>query len=100
MEGLAILFLGLGAIAASQEAAYAQYRAQYGVYQQPAYVAQAEPNYYYPPAYVYAPAPQPVPVAPATYAPAREQPAPARSTQFTDQYTQRWQGFMEPAGRR
>ena len=140
MEALAILFLGLGAIASAQEAAYAQYHAQYGVYQPPAYVAQAEPaQYYYPPAYVYGPAPQPVigavaggligaaagggagaavgmatgalighaatvpqpvPVAPAYYAPARERAAPARSSEFTNQYVQRWQGSMEPAGRR
>ena len=142
MEGLAVLLIGLSAIAASQETAYAQYRANHGYYQ-PAYVAQADtgypPAYAYPPAYVYAPAPQPVvgavtgsligaaagggpgaalgavmggvighaaavapyaPVAPAYAAPAYAQAAPARDTQFTDQYVQRWQGFMEPAGRR
>jgi len=57
MEGLAILFLGLGAIAAAQEDAYRQYHAQYGVYPPSAYVAQADTGYYAPPAYVVAPAP-------------------------------------------
>ncbi len=139
MEGLAILFLGLTAIASAQDAAIRDYHARYGVYQPSAYVAQAETGYAYAPAYVYAPAPepvisavaggligaaagggagaavgmatgalighaatvpQPVPVAPAYYAPARERPAPARSSEFTNQYVQRWQGSMEPAGRR
>jgi hypothetical protein len=44
--------------------------------------------------------PQPVVVVPSYAAPAVAYAAPARSTQFTDQYVQRWQGFMEPAGRR
>lgn len=139
MEGLAVLLIGLSAIASAQDAAYRDYHARYGVYQPSAYVAQAEPAYYYPPAYAVAPAPapvvgavtggligaaagggagaavgmatgalighaatvpQPVPVAPAYYAPAREHAAPARNTQFTDQYVQRWQGSLEPAGRR
>ena len=139
MEGLAVLLLGLGAIASAQDAAYRDYHARYGVYPPSAYVAQAETGYYaYPPAYVYAPAPapaigavtggligaaagggagaaigmatgalighaatlpQPVPVAPA-YAPTREHAAPARSAQFTDQYTQRWQSFMQPENKR
>ena len=95
MEGLAVLFLGLTAIAAAQDSAY---RAHYGYSVPPAYAAQAEPAYNYsPPAYVYAPAP---PVAPAYAAPAHAQAAPARSAQSTDQYIDRWQGFMEPVGRR
>ncbi|HVP08076.1 MAG TPA: hypothetical protein VMT02_01030 [Burkholderiales bacterium] len=60
MEGLAVLLLGLGAIASAQDAAYRDYHARYGVYQPSAYVAQAETGYAYPPAYVYAPAPAPV----------------------------------------
>ena len=136
MEGLAVLFLGLGAIAASQEAAYAQYRAGYA-YGYPVQAVQAESVYQ--PAYVYAPAPLPtvgavtggligaaaggarglvagamvggmmghaasvpavVPVAPAYAAPAYAYSAPVRSSQGTDQYIQRWQGFMQPSGQR
>ena len=58
MEGFAAFVLGLGFMAAAQEAAYAPYRAA------PAYyttvpVAQADAGYR--PAYVYAPVPSPLP---------------------------------------
>lgn len=59
MEGLAAFFLGLGMMAAAQDAAYAPYRAgQAYYYTVPA--AQADPGYRS--AYAYMPAPSPLPV--------------------------------------
>ena len=133
MEDFAALFLGLGLMAAAQDAAYAPYRA-------------ARPYYYYAdagyqPAFVYAPVPGPLPamgavtggligaagagapglvigatvgglmgnemsmphvarVAPAYAASAHAPASPASGAGSSDQYIQRWQGFMEPAPRR
>jgi hypothetical protein len=58
MEGFAALFLGLGLMAAAQDAAYAPYRAgRPYYYTAPAAYADAG----YQPAFVYAPAPSPLP---------------------------------------
>ena len=97
MEPISALLIGLGTFAIAQDIDY-KYRTAY--MNRPVAAAQAEPAATYAPAYVYAPAPPPVAVAPAYAAPATVQAAPARSAQFTDQYTQRWQGFMEPVARR
>jgi len=63
MEGLAAFVLGLGMMAAAQDAAYAPYRAgQPYYYSYPGYYAPAPAAYAgsgYAPAYVYAPAPLP-----------------------------------------
>ena len=138
MQGFAALFLGLGMMAAAQEATYAPYRAG-GAYYHAVPVAQADTGYR--PAYVYAPAPSPLPamgavtggligaaavgapglvlgatvgglaghemamphvvhVGPANVASAHAPASPARSAESTNQYIQRWQGFIEPAPRR
>ena len=138
MEGFAALFLGLGLMAAAQDAAYAPYRAgRPYYYTAPAAYSDAG----YQSAFVYAPAPSPLPamgamtggligaagagvpglvlgatvgglmgnemsmprvvsVAPAYAAPAYAPASPARGAGSSDQYIQRWQGFMEPAPRR
>jgi hypothetical protein len=88
VEPISAFLIGLGTFAIAQDIDY-KYRAAAGYYH-PVPAAQAEPAYPYAPAYVYAPAPAP--------APAYQ--APARSPQATDQYLQRWQGFMEPVARR
>jgi hypothetical protein len=88
MEPVAALLIGLGTFAIAQDID-AKYRAAYG-YRYTAQAVQAEPSQPPVPAVAYAPA------APAYPAPARERAAPARSAQATDQYLQRWQGFMEP----
>ena len=98
MEPISAFLIGLGTFAIAQDIDY-KYRTAYG-YNRPVATVQGEPAYTYAPAYVYAPAPPPAAVAPAYAAPATSRAAPARNTQFTDQYVQRWQGFMEPAGRR
>lgn len=64
MEGFAALVLGLGMMAAAQDAAYAPYRAGYYYAAPPAYIYADSPTYPgtgYAPAYVYAPAPGPLP---------------------------------------
>jgi hypothetical protein len=59
MEGFAAFVLGLGMMAAAQDAAYAPYRAGRGYYYT---VPAAYADTGYRPAYVYAPAPSPLPV--------------------------------------
>jgi hypothetical protein len=92
MEPVTALLIGLGTFAVAQDID-AKYRAAYG-YRYYAQAVQAEPAQPPVPAVAY------VPSAPAYAAPARERAAPARSPQSTDQYLQRWQGFMEPVARR
>ncbi len=91
MEAFAAFVLGLGMMAAAQDAAYRAAHVHY--YPAPTVYAEAR----YRPTVVYAPAPSQLPAAtPVAYAP----PPPARSAESSEQFIRNWQNFMEPAARR
>ena len=114
MEAFAAFVLGLGMMAAAQDAAYAPYRAgQSYYYAAPAVYADSG----YRPAYVYAPVPAPAPAvgavtggvigaaaggggAPVGIAPAYAPAAPAHSAEAAESYIRNWQGFVQPSPQR
>ena len=96
MEAFAAFVLGLGVIAAAQDAAYAPYR--YGYYYA-APAAYADSGYR--PAYVYSPVPAPAPAVGAVTGGLLDATAsPARSAESTETYIRNWQGFAQPRPQR